>query len=132
MAAGWRGRAAAMLMVPALGLAGCEDAPAPAAVPVPAPAASAARPAAPGGIVLTPQPDGGAGPGPQGGVVLANDPSAPADTPLCGGGARERNAIGQSLLPRQYAEAGVCSGFACYDPATATYIGIDGYRHVCR
>ncbi len=130
MAADGRWRVTAILTVSVLALAGCEDttatAPAPsvAAAPTPAPAAS-------GGIVLSPQPDGEAASQPAG-VVLANDPSAPTDTPLCGTAARETNAIGQALLPRQYAAAGICQSFACYDPATATYIGLDGYRHVCR
>jgi hypothetical protein len=101
--------------------AGCADETPPAA---PAPVATAA-PAAPahGGIVLNPT--GSAAP-------LSNDPSAPADTPLCGTAAREANGIGQAVLSHQYAQAGICSSFACYDPATATYIGADGYRHVCR
>ncbi len=105
-----------------LALTGCADTP-----PLPPPAAPVAVPAAPprpGGIVLAPQPEGA--------PALVNDPSAPADTPLCGVQAREADAVSQSLLPQQYAEAGICSGFACYDPATATYIGADGYRHVCR
>lgn len=108
-----------------LSLGGCADAPAPAPAPI-----VAARPAAPAsGIVLTPQP---ATPDGTGAVVLVNDPSAPSDTPLCGTAAREANAMGQALLGRQYANAGICTGFACYDPATATYIGADGYHHVCR
>jgi hypothetical protein len=65
-------------------------------------------------------------------TTLGNDPSAPADTPLCGIAGRERAAFSQSLLPRQVAESGQCSSYACYDAATATYIGADGYRHVCR
>ena len=106
-----------------LALAGCADTPSPppAATPV---AAVQPAPPRPAGIVLAPQPGGA--------PALVNDPSAPADTPLCGVQAREAIAAGQSLLPQQYAEAGICSGFACYDPATATYIGADGYRHVCR
>ncbi len=120
---GWTGYriGGAASLAAALALAGCADTPPPpAAAPV---AAAAAAPAPTGGIVRSPQPQG---------PVLANDPSAPADTPLCGVQAREADAIGQSLLPQQYAEAGICSSFACYDPATATYIGADGYRHVCR
>lgn len=104
-------------------LAACDETPAPA----PAPVAAAAVAAAPAhtGIVLSPQPGGN-------GAVMTNDPSAPADTPLCGMAARERSDIGKALLGRQYADAGICSSFACYDAATATYIGADGYRHVCR
>ncbi len=110
----------AAILAATLALAGCADTPPPAAAPV---AVVAAAPPRAQGIVLSPQPQG---------AVLANDPSAPADTPLCGAQAREADAIGQSLLPQQYAQAGICSSFACYDPATATYIGADGYRHVCR
>ena len=95
------------------------------AAATPAPAAAAAPQT--GGIVLHPQTGDVAG-----AVALTNDPSAPADTPLCGVAARETNAIGQAALSRRYATAGICSSFACYDPATATYTGSDGYRHVCR
>lgn len=134
MAAGrhWRrryaatARAAFWIAATGLAVAGCEDAPpAPPASPAPVAEAPAQPAAAPAGIVLTPQPGAS-------GVALTNDPSAPADTPLCGMAAREADAIAQGLLPRQYATAGICSGFACYDPATATYLGADGYRHVCR
>lgn len=114
---------AAVLFGVAMALAGCDETPPPAPTPV------AAAPAAPApahaGIVLSPQPGAT-------GTTLANDPSAPADTPLCGAAARERVAIGQTLLSHQYADAGICSSFACYDPSTATYIGADGYHHVCR
>ncbi len=112
--------AVAAALAATLALAGCADTPPPEAAPT---AVVAAPPPRAEGIVLSPQPQG---------VVLANDPSAPADTPLCGAQAREANAVDQSLLPQQYAQAGICSSFACYDPATATYIGADGYRHVCR
>ncbi len=120
-----------MLLISALCLAGCEDAPAPAPVPTAATAAAVAPAPAVHGIVLSPQADSEAA-APPAGVVLTNDPSAPTDTPLCGIAAREADAIGQALLPRQYASSGICQSFACYDPATATYIGLDGYRHVCR
>ncbi len=130
MAADGRWCAAAIVTVSVLALAGCEDAPAPAPAPSVA-AAPALAPAASGGIVLSPQPDSGAA-SPPAEPVLANDPSAPTNTPLCGAAVRETDAIGQALLPRQYAAAGICQSFACYDPATATYIGRDGYRHVCR
>ncbi len=129
MAGMGRGRPAAIVLASALALAGCEDAPVPAPASAPVPTAAALAPAAQG-IVLSPQP-GGAAAAPAG-VVLANDPSAPTSTPLCGAAAREADAIGQALLPRQYADSGICQSFACYDPATATYIGLDGYRHVCR
>ena len=137
MATRWRARAAALLTIPALSLilAGCEDTPAPVtAAPVTAASAAPARPepAATGGIVLAPQPDAEAAAGGRPGAMLPNDPSAPIDTPLCGAAAREVDQIGETLLPQQYADAGICRSFACYDPATATYIGLDGYRHICR
>lgn len=64
--------------------------------------------------------------------LLFNDPPAPPDTPLCGRQAREINGIGTTLQGSRVATSGICSSFACYDPLTATYIGADGYRHVCR
>ena len=64
--------------------------------------------------------------------VPFNDPPAAPDTPLCGRQAQERNAIGAALQGQKVAASGICAGFACYDPLTATYIGADGYRHVCR
>lgn len=121
--AGRRGGLATLALLAVGGapmLAGCDETPAPAPAPV-----VAAAPAPASGIVLHPQPAGPGGP-------FGNDPSAPAGTPLCGMAARENDAIAQSLLSRQYAEAGICSSYACYDAATATYIGADGYRHVCR
>ena len=65
-------------------------------------------------------------------ATLSNDPSASVDTPLCGRQARDANAIADTLLPSRLAASGACAGFACYDPLTATYIGADGFRHVCR
>lgn len=124
--AAWSGRASLRLAcVAALALAGCDDTPTAPVTTTSAPTPAAAPAAATGGIVLNPQ-QGGTG------ATLVNDPSAPADAPVCGKAAREADAIGQSLLGRQYATAGACSSFACYDPATATYLGADGYRHVCR
>ena len=124
---GWTGMG--LVCAAALALAGCDDTTPPPAAVTSAPAAAApaqAQAQVTGGIVLNPQEGAG------GGLQLANDPSAPMNTPLCGTAAREADAIGQSLLSRQYATAGACSSFACYDPATATYLGADGYRHVCR
>ncbi|MCQ8241489.1 hypothetical protein [Rhizosaccharibacter radicis] len=105
----------------ALLLSGCEDTPATSPAPAATAVAAAPRPAATAAGVAA-----------SGTVPLANDPSAPADTPLCGTAAREANDMGRNILASQYAQAGICSSFACYDPATATYIGADGYRHVCR
>lgn len=109
-------------------LTGCADTPPPTTTQVAAATMPAPGPTSTGGIVLHPT-TGGDGTAP---VMLVNDPSAPLDTPLCGMAAREGNAISQTVLSRQYATAGICSSFACYDAATATYIGADGYRHVCR
>ncbi len=64
--------------------------------------------------------------------MLFNDPPASPDTPLCGREARERNAIGTQIQGERVASSGICATFACYDPLTATYIGADGYTHVCR
>ncbi|WP_165837852.1 BA14K family protein [Novacetimonas cocois] len=64
--------------------------------------------------------------------VLVNDPSAPADTPLCGHAAREANAIGASIHPDITSLRSSCAANACFDPQTGTYIGADGNRHVCR
>ncbi len=64
--------------------------------------------------------------------ILFNDPPAPPDTPLCGREARERNAIGSQIQGARVASSGICASFACYDPLTATYLGADGYTHVCR
>ena len=99
-----------------------------------APATQAARPpgfaiqsfppeAAPAGATLPPgeQP-----------AQAENDPSAPPDTPLCGTAARETNAAAAALSPRTEAEGGACLATACYDALTDTYIGADGYRHVCQ
>jgi len=63
---------------------------------------------------------------------LGEDPPAADATPLCGTAARERAAIGAELPRSGMAAAGPCDGYACYDPLTATYLGADGYRHVCR
>lgn len=64
--------------------------------------------------------------------ILFNDPPARPDTALCGRQAQEVNAIGAMLQGPRVAASGICASFACYDPLTATYIGADGYRHVCR
>lgn len=64
--------------------------------------------------------------------ILFNDPPASPDTLLCGLQAREANAIGASLPSARLASIAACASFTCYDPLTATYIGADSYRHVCR
>lgn len=100
-------------------------------------------PAAPGPVTLGPVTPGPVTPGqvepktatPADAIsepVLFNDPPASPDTPLCGKQAQEINAIGAVLQASRVATSGICARFACYDPLTATYIGADGYRHVCR
>ncbi len=134
------------LVLAPLALSGCDDtpvaAPAVAAMPPSAAPSPASPPAAGAGAVATQPPAVPAAlastdqdqAGSQGtsAPVLFNDPSAPPGTPLCGLAAQESDAISRTLLPRQYAQAGQCATYACYDAATATYIGADGYRHVCR
>ena len=66
------------------------------------------------------------------GVVLTNDPSAPADTPLCGHAAREANALGATVHPDITPLASSCAANACFDAQTGTYIADDGSRRVCR
>jgi len=134
---------AATLAGSSIVLSGCADQPpagtAPAgpantaALPSAGPAAPAPPPAAPAPTV--PWNEGSeqvASAGKGAPPPLPNDPSAPADTPLCGLQAREAIGISRALLPGRDAEAGECASFACYDPATATYLGADGYHHVCR
>jgi hypothetical protein len=136
------------LVLAPLALSGCDDTPVAAPVAVAVPPSAAPSPASgPGATAPQPQPQpqphaaeatiattdqDQAGSQPASAPVLLNDPSAPSGTPLCGMAARESNALGQALLSRQYAQAGQCATYACYDAATATYIGADGYRHVCR
>ena len=64
--------------------------------------------------------------------LRANDPSAPPDTPLCGTAAREANAAAAALSPAIEAAGGACLSTACFDPLTDTFIGADGFRHVCQ
>ncbi len=119
------------LFAPVLAIAGllsaCDDGVQPP--PATSAAATPAQPAAPpppGPAAMTASADASSA------GVLPNDPSAPANTPLCGIAAQENNAMTHQLMPRQYAQAGQCTAYACYDVATATYIGADGFRHVCR
>ncbi|MDG6093594.1 hypothetical protein LOC54_00450 [Acetobacter sp. AN02] len=77
----------------------------------------------PGTVAETPPPAG---------VTLVNDPSAPADTPLCGTAAREANAISATNYPQPLSTGNSCTANACFDPSTVTYIASDGTRRVCR
>ena len=126
----WRtGMARASLLLILSGVAGC-TAPVTAGGPpqavVAAPTGPVSVASRPGDRPNTPSLDSNGKP------VLFNDPPASPDTPLCGRQAREVNAIGTTLQGARVATSGICSSFACYDPLTATYIGADGYRHVCR
>ena len=106
-----------------LTVSGCAEVPRHAVSPVPAHAVTAtpsAPPVAPETLDANGKP------------ILFNDPPAPPDTPVCGRQAREADAIGASLLAPRLSATGICASFTCYDPLTATYIGADGYRHVCR
>ncbi|GAB6967532.1 hypothetical protein JCM25156A_15690 [Komagataeibacter kakiaceti JCM 25156] len=69
---------------------------------------------------------------PPSGIVLTNDPSAPADTPLCGHAAREANSIGAMVHPDITPVVSSCAANACFDAQTGTYIASDGSRRVCR
>ncbi|NHN88013.1 hypothetical protein [Acetobacter conturbans] len=77
----------------------------------------------PGTVTETPAPEG---------QMLVNDPSAPANTPLCGTAAREANAMGQAAYPQPLMNGGACTQNACFDPATQTYIASDNTKRVCR
>ena len=113
---------AAMLMGALFGVAGCAGPPR-TIEPVAAAAPAPSRPLAVAPVASV---------GPDGKPVLFNDPPAAPDTPLCGRQALEANTIGAQLQGAAVAGSGICGSFACYDPLTATYIGADGYRHVCR
>ncbi|AQU87782.1 hypothetical protein B0W47_10170 [Komagataeibacter nataicola] len=65
-------------------------------------------------------------------ATLTNDPSAPADTPLCGHAAREANAMSATIHPEVTPTASTCAANACFDAQTGTYIAADGSRRVCR
>jgi len=114
---------AAVCALGLLSLAACADQPedAPAAKPV---AKIPPQDFAPGTQVEAPPPANEA--------QLTNDPSAPTDTPLCGSAAREANAIAAANYPQPAMSGNACVMSACYDAQTATYIGADGNRHVCR
>ncbi len=65
-------------------------------------------------------------------AARVNDPSAPLETPLCGRAARDTIAAGAAVSPAVIPGAGACDQTACFDPLTDTYIGADGWRHVCQ
>jgi hypothetical protein len=118
-----------LLLVALLGVARCAE-PLPAGAGPLRPAAAAPAAATPPRRPAAAAP--AASPVADGKPVLFNDPPARPDTPLCGRQAQEVNAIGAVLQGPRVAASGICARFACYDPLTASYLGADGYRHVCR
>ncbi|MGG6429913.1 hypothetical protein ACQ5TV_08040 [Acetobacter ghanensis] len=64
--------------------------------------------------------------------LLVNDPSAPADTPLCGAAAREAMAMAVQNYPQPLASGNSCTRSACFNTQTGTYIAADGTQRVCR
>lgn len=63
---------------------------------------------------------------------LTNDPSAPANTPLCGVAAREAIAAASQNYPQPLTSGNSCVQNACFNPQTGTYIAADGTARVCR
>ncbi|MFE8872611.1 MULTISPECIES: hypothetical protein [Acetobacter] len=63
---------------------------------------------------------------------LTNDPSAPANTPLCGTAARESQAMAVQNYPQPLASGNSCVQNACFNTQTGTYIAADGSARVCR
>lgn len=121
-------------LIPLVLLASCASPEAPlpgtaaALAPPPPPAPTRTAPS------FSPADEQSAGPGPvaAGETVAVNDPSAPPDTPLCGRAAHERIAAAAAIAPDVADGAGACAATACFDPLTDTFIGADGYRHVCQ
>ncbi len=116
-----------------LTMAACENESAPGAVPQ---ASAPARP--PAFKVQSFLPDersavtAGAGEPSGAETERVNDPSAAPDTPLCDRAARERVVAAEAVSPFVMASGSACLATACFDPLTSTYIGADGYRHVCQ
>ena len=123
---------AAGALVTLLLLAACGGAPPPQTVtasgrtPPPAFKIQSFAPEMPG--AETAPPPAGTGQPPQ----AQNDPSAPPDTPLCGVEAREAAQAAAAISPGVDADGGACLAAACFNALTDTYIGADGYRHVCQ
>ncbi len=109
-------------MVGSVGLTGCAEKTPEATASVP-PARIPPQEFPPGTVTETPPPEN---------VTLVNDPSAPANTPLCGTAAREANAMGAAMYPQPLSSGNACTQNACFDPATQTYIASDNTRRVCR
>jgi hypothetical protein len=120
-----------VLILALLAMASCADQP-------PAPPPQASAPTRPAFKIQSFPPEPPAPPSPgtaaelPPGSLRTNDPSAPPDTPLCGTAAREANAAGAAISPAIVASGGACLANACFDPSTDTYIGADGFRHVCQ
>ncbi|PCD79382.1 hypothetical protein [Acetobacter orleanensis] len=63
---------------------------------------------------------------------LTNDPSAPANTPLCGVAARESQAMAAQNYPEPLTSGNSCVQNACFNTQSGTYIAADGTQRVCR
>lgn len=63
---------------------------------------------------------------------LTNDPSAPANTPLCGTAARESQAMAVQNYPQPLTSGNRCVQNACFNTQTGTYVAADGTARVCR
>ena len=115
----------------ALVLCACADE---TATPTSAPAASASRPAfkIQSFQPETSSPETGADVNATAAPARLNDPSAAPDTPLCGRAAREAADAAAAISPSVTESGNACLASACFDPLTDTYIGADGYRHVCQ
>ena len=129
-----RGRIAIAVLLLASGCAAEPPAPAgegvTASVPV-GPGSPPVEPASPPDEATT-APAGTAGATDASAATATNDPSAPLDTPLCGRAARERNQAAAAIASDVMSGGGACVQTACFDPLTDTFIGADGYRHVCQ
>lgn len=64
--------------------------------------------------------------------AVQNDPSAPANTPLCGVALQEANHAANAVYPQPKALPSSCPRNACFDALTGTFIAADGQRSVCR
>ncbi len=116
-------------------LSGCADDESPSTA-APPPSAVAARPAFKVQSFLpdepTPPPQSAQDAASSAAPARTNDPSAPIDTPLCGQAEREASNFGAMISPGVTSSGNACLGTACFDPATGTFVGADGYRHVCQ
>ncbi len=61
-----------------------------------------------------------------------NDPSAPSDSPLCGRALREADSMSAAISPPSLRSGSACLQAACFDPLTDSFLGADGFRHICQ